>query len=192
MNTGAEMAMNTGAEMAMNTSLAKERGAARPSALRDLLSLLLKIGVIAGVAILMFTFVYGLHRNADPGMNPAVKDGDLAVFYRFDKDYAAGDLLVLAFRGERQVRRVVAVAGDTVDITEEGLMVNGARQQEPEIYEATQRYADGPAFPMTLSAGRVFVLGDSREDATDSRVYGPVNADDTLGSVIALIRRRNM
>jgi signal peptidase I len=157
---------------------------------RELLALLLKIGVIAAVAILALTFVYGLHRNTDPDMAPAVKDGDLVAFYRLDKDFAAGDLLALSFRGERQVRRVVAVAGDTVNITEEGLMINGALQQEPEIYEKTERYADGAPLPLTLGEGQVFVLGDSRENATDSRVYGPVNTEDTLGSVIALIRRR--
>jgi signal peptidase I len=141
---------------------------------------------------LVFTFFYGLHRNLDPDMVPAVKDGDLVMFYRLDKEYAAGDLLVLSFQGQRQVRRVVAAAGDTVDIISGGLTVNGSLQQELEIYEETQRYEGGIEFPVTLKEGEVFVLGDSRKNATDSRVYGPVNAKDTLGTVITVIRRRNL
>jgi signal peptidase I len=154
--------------------------------------LLLKIAIIAGAAVFVFSFVYGLHRNADADMEPAVKDGDLVLFYRPDKDYAAGDLLLLRFRGETAVRRVVAAAGDTVDIAENGLIVNGALQQELNIYEITPRYAEGAALPLTLRESEVFVLGDSRENATDSRVYGAVNTKDTLGTVIALIRRRNL
>jgi len=109
-----------------------------------------------------------------------------------DKTYAAGDVLLLTSQEQKQVRRVVATAGDTVDITEEGLLVNGALQQEPEIYEETQRYEGGAAFPLTVGEGQVFVLGDARENATDSRIYGAVNVKDTLGKVIAVLRRRNL
>ena len=68
-----------------------------------------------------------------------------------------------------------------MDITEDGLLVNGSPQQEPGIYEETKRYAEGMDFPVTLQDGEVFVLGDAREDATDSRVYGTVRVEDTLG-----------
>jgi signal peptidase I len=161
-------------------------------ALRELKALFLKIAAIAAVAALTFTFAYGLHRNADPDMGQAVKDGDLILFCRFDKDYAVGDVLLLTFEGERQARRVVAAAGDTVDITEDGLVVNGAVQQEPDIREETLRYADGTELPVTLGDGEVFVLGDGRENATDSRVYGPVDAGGTLGTAIAVFRRRGI
>jgi len=160
--------------------------------LKDVLSLLIKIAVILAVVLLVFTFMFGLHRGADASMAPAVKDGDLVLFYRLDKTYAAGDVLLLTSQEQKQVRRVVATAGDTVDITEEGLLVNGALQQEPEIYEETQRYEGGAAFPLTVGEGQVFVLGDARENATDSRIYGAVNVKDTLGKVIAVLRRRNL
>jgi signal peptidase I len=151
-----------------------------------------KIAVICGIAALALTLVYGLHRNADPDMGPAVKDGDLALYYRLDRDYAAGDLTVLGYQGGKQIRRVVAIEGDTVDITEEGLVINGALQQEPEIYEKTTRYTEGIGFPLTVGRNEVFVLGDSRENATDSRVYGPVDIADTKGTVMAIVRRRGL
>jgi len=159
---------------------------------RELLPLLIKIVAILAVATLVFTFLYGLTRNTDPDMAPAVKDGDLVLFYRLDKDYAIGDLLLLGFQGNQQVRRVIAKAGDTVDITEAGLVINGAIQQEPGINQTTRRYQDTVSFPLTVGQGQVFVLGDSRENATDSRVYGPVNTDDTLGTVITIIRWRGL
>jgi len=158
---------------------------------RELLNLGIKIAAIVLAVALIFTFFYGFHRNTDPNMSPKILDGDLAMFYRLGKDYSIGDLLLLDFKGERQIRRVVARAGDVVDITEDGLIINGALQQEPEIYHQTRRYDNGLAFPLTVGDGQVFVLGDARENATDSRVYGPVNAKDTLGTLIAVIRRRN-
>ena len=174
--------------------MAKEEWQQPPerSFLRELGALGTKIAAIVGIALLTFSFVYGLHYNVDPGMHPAVKDGDLAMYYRWDKNYRADDLVLLTFQGQKQVRRVIATAGDAVDISEEGLLVNGALQQEPGIYQKTQCYVEGIVFPLTLGENEVFVLGDAREGATDSRIYGPVNIKDTQGTVITILRRRNL
>ena len=176
----------------VNNTGTPERRSRVPPVLRELAALTIRIVLIAVIALLIFTFVYGLHYNVDPSMNPMVQDGDLIVYSRWDKTYKARDLLLLGFQGHTQVRRVVATAGDTVDITENGLVINGALQQERNIYRQTQRYAEGTDFPVTLKEGEVFVLGDLREDVTDSRIYGPVNIQDTLGKVITIIRRRNL
>jgi len=158
----------------------------------DLGMLGVKIGAVLLIAVALFSLVYGLHYNREPGMIPAVKDGDLVIYYRWDKDYLARDLIVLEYQGEAQVRRVIAVAGDTVDISERGLIINGSLQQEREIFFKTERYAEGPEFPLTLGEGEVFVLGDARVDVTDSRIYGAVNVSDTKGQVISILRRRNL
>lgn len=160
------------------------------SVLKEMGALAVKIAIIIITFVLVFTFLYGFHQNTDSDMAPMVKSGDLVMFYRLDKNYAVGDLLLLNFQGERQVRRVVARAGDIVDITENGLSINGAIQQESEIFQQTWPYENGALFPLTVGEGQVFVLGDARENATDSRVYGPVDIKDTLGTVITIIRRR--
>ena len=179
-------------DAAYERKLSEDQQVYTPSVWWELASLFIKIAVIAVSFMFIFTFFYGFHRNTDPDMAPMVKDGDLILFYRLDRDYAIGDLLLLDFQGERQVRRVVANAGDTVDITEDGLIINGGLQDEPEIFQETWQYVNGVSFPLTVGEGQVFVLGDARENATDSRVYGPVNARDTLGTVITVIRRRSL
>lgn len=163
-----------------------------PSLLQEILLLLLKIGAILLVLVLLFTFLFGIFRNADDSMAPGFREGDLVIFYRLDKAYVASDTLVVEVEGKKQVRRVVAVAGDTVDITEEGLLINGSLQEERRIYEDTKRFTEGINFPITLKEGEVFLLGDSREHATDSRIYGSVPVKDTLGKVMTLIRRRDI
>ena len=172
---------------------ALESALREPSIWRDLLFLLLKIAAIALAFVLLFTFVFGLTQSKDPTMAPAVKDGDLVLFYRYTKSgYMARDAIVLEIKGKKQVRRVVATAGDTVDITEDGLLINGALQMEEDIYRKTQRYEKGASFPLTVPEGQVFVLGDSRIGVADSRIYGCVKIENTLGKVMAVIRRRNV
>ena len=160
---------------------------------KDLLALAAKIAAIALAFVLMFTFVFGLMRYLDPAMAPTIKDGDLVIFYRHVGDgYLPQDTVALEVGGMQHVRRVIAVAGDTVDITDDGLLINGGLQFEPHITEVTRRYQEGIDFPLTVPEGSIFVLGDSREGATDSRVYGTVRIEDTLGKVITVVRRRNI
>ena len=86
--------------------------------------------------------------------------------------------------------RVVALEGDTVNIDSQGLIVNGAYQQEQGITDETTQVADGVTFPLTVPDGAIFVLGDNREEATDSRIVGCIPKDQTFGTVIGLFRRR--
>lgn len=172
----------------------KETKRAKTTVLEDILNLLYKLLAVCALFILLFAFVFGIHRTTQPGMTPAVKDGDLVVYYRLDKNYKPDDVLLLRYEGKVQVQRVIAVAGDAVDITEEGVLVNGRIPYtiEDKITETTKRFEDGVDFPLVVPEGEVFVLGDSREHTTDSRIYGTVKVKDTLGKLMILLRRRNI
>ena len=170
----------------------KERIAPTTTLTQDILYLLLKIAIILIALILLFTFMFGIHRVTDNSMSPAIQEGDLVIFYRLDKNYVATDTLILDYDGTKQVRRVVAVEGDVVDIVEGGLMINGSLVQEANIFQDTLRYTDGVIFPITVGPGQVFVLGDGRKDSVDSRLYGVVNIRDTFGKGITITRRRNI
>ena len=163
-----------------------------PNLSKDILRLLAKIGIISIVFILLFTFVFGWMRYQDNSMSPAIKNGDMVLYYRLDKKLVATDVVVLEYEGKKQIRRVVAVAGDTIDITEEGLFINGSLQQELAIYTETLPYVKGINFPVTLQENEVFLLADNRTSAIDSRMYGPVNTSDILGKVISIFRRRGI
>ena len=160
---------------------------------KELLFLLLKVSSICLVIVLLFTFLFGITHYQDYSMEPAIKDGDLVLFFRYaERGYEPGDVVVLDYNGQTQARRVIATAGDIVDVAEGGLWINGALQQEFGIYMATERYQDGVDFPLVVPEGQIFVLGDHRQNAADSRIYGCVAAEDTLGKAISIIRHRGI
>ena len=165
---------------------------AQPSVLSDLLFLFLKVLMIGMFLGLFFTFMFGITQVQDETMVPSVKEGDLAVYYRLQKNYAKGDVVIVDYNGETQVRRVVALPGDTVDMDERGLVINGYSQIESDIYTKTEPYVDGITFPVTLAQDEVFVLGDNRPKAVDSRMYGAVKISATHGQLMTIIRRRNL
>lgn len=168
----------------------EERGNVLRGITYELVVLGIKITSIILVFVAIFTFIFGIFRTADLSMHPAIRDGDIVIFYRFDKNYVASDSIVVQYDGKLQARRVVAIAGDTVDLQDGKLMINGSTQVEREIHEATERLETAIEFPLTVGEGEVFVLGDGREHATDSRVYGTVPIEKSLGKVTMIIRTR--
>lgn len=158
----------------------------------DIGYLLLKILIIGALAVVMFTFLFGICRNPDASMTPAMKEGDLIIYYRLKKDYQVGDVVVIRQEKETELRRIVARAGDVVDITEEGLSVNGYIQQEDDIYMETLPYSEGITFPVTVGKNQVFLLGDNRSSARDSRIYGPVDIATIKGNVMTIMRHHNL
>ena len=74
------------------------------------------------------------------------------------------------------VKRVIAVAGDTVAIRDGAVYLNGRKLREP--------YADGPtdgAIRYAVPAEHLFVLGDNRAQSCDSRVWGPLAVRRVVG-----------
>jgi len=84
------------------------------------------------------------------------------------------------------VKRVVAAAGDSVCVKEGRVFVNGREIQEPYLPPGTRTYpaANHAEQSFQCNPGQYFVLGDNRTFSVDSRVYGPVPAQNYLGLVI--------
>ena len=163
-----------------------------PTILEEVLFLTGKIAVVLIILTLLFIFVFGATQVNDASMAPAVQEGDIVFFQRVGRDFAVNDAIVVRYDGQTQVRRIVAVAGDTVDITYDGLVINSLLQQELHIFEETTQFLEGITFPLIVPEGEVFVLGDSRIRARDSRMYGTIQVEDVLGRVVTVIRRRNL
>jgi signal peptidase I len=140
----------------------------------------------------VFTFVFGLARISGESMYPRLRDGDLILYYRLDRNYSQGEVVTFRINGNRRTARVVATGGDVVDITEEGqLLVNGNVQEE-EIFYPTEKASAGITYPCTVEEGSYFVLCDFRTASTDSRDYGTISGKDISGKVITLLRRRGI
>lgn len=163
-----------------------------PTVGQEIRSLALKIVYVLAAFFIVFTFIFGLHRNLSAGMQPSLRDGDLLFYYRLDHDYRANNVVVFEYQDELIASRVIAVEGDTVNITDRGLEINGHVIYEPEIYSPTTQFKNGPTFPLTVEHDTVFCLGDNREHANDSRIIGLIEKKDVKGKVMGVIRRRNL
>lgn len=142
---------------------------------------------------LMLGVVCGLATAPNNDMSPQIKTSDLLLYYRFSKDVKAQDVVVLTKNDTRYVGRVVAVGGDTVEVTEdETLVINGNTMNESNIYTPTPDYDGFVKYPVTLAQGEYFVLSDYRNGGEDSRYYGVVKKNEIMGTVITVVRRNDI
>lgn len=107
------------------------------------------------------------------------KAGDIIICYYPDAYYTA-DGQNKAYR--TRVKRVVAVAGDTVETRDGVLYVNGVAMEEPYLSEERGR-TTGIETPITIPEGTVYVLGDNRVNSNDSRksLVGPIPLEKIVG-----------
>ncbi len=70
-------------------------------------------------------------------------------------------------------KRVVAVAGDTIEIRSKKLYLNGKLQEEPytRYTRAHEKLVGDNLGPMTVPEGHILVLGDNRDESNDSAVW---------------------
>lgn len=159
----------------------------------ELKLLLMKIGMIVFFFIILFTMFFGIMQQPDNSMSPAIREGDLIIFYRLDKQFESGEVMVLRNKeGKKQCRRVKGVPGDLLNITDKGLELNGYPQQEEDIYTETLPYKGDVVYPVKIESENYFVLADNRKDAEDSRVYGQVAKSAVKGTALTIIRRRGI
>ncbi len=101
--------------------------------------------------------------------------------------------------GTRLIKRVVAVAGDRVELHDGYLSINGQPlrlQPQQEAFGAKQVMLDldaggGPDIAgITIPEGKLLVLGDHRGNSFDGRFFGLVDADKVYGKALAVFWRR--
>ena len=102
--------------------------------------------------------------------------------------YERGEIVVISRADDDPlVKRVVAVAGDTIDFRDGSVYLNGILLDEPYIDQETYDVSPGPPdFPLTVPRGYVFVMGDNRGNSLDSRSYevGLVATHRILGKLL--------
>lgn len=142
------------------------------------------------VVIALFSFVFRITLVYGSSMVPTLAEQDRLIVWAAGYQPARGDVVILdgyIEYGKPLVKRIIGVAGDTVDIdfSTGAVSVNGQVLDEPYIAEPTRTPGD-VTFPLTVPAGKVFVMGDNRNGSRDSRdsVVGCLDERDVLGKVV--------
>lgn len=157
-----------------------------PSPARRILSETIQTIGLALLLFLLINFLSARIRVDGNSMEPTFHDGDYVIVnklaYRMG-EIERGDVVVFPFplnREEDFIKRVIGLPGDRVSILDGTVYLNGA----PIVEEYLSEQPQGDMAEIIVPQGYVFVLGDNRNDSSDSRVWGPLNIEDILGRAV--------
>lgn len=146
---------------------------------------LVTAAVLALVAYLLFHFVFGIAFVEGNSMYPTLKNGQAVFYNRIAHSYEKGDVVSVRMpSGKFYVKRIVATAGDTVDLREGMLYVNGEPAEEDYVSGNTEAEEGNVRYPLTVEDGKYFILGDNRENSNDSRSFGAIIEERIIGKII--------
>ena len=140
---------------------------------------------VAAAAVLVATLWLPVLQTYGDSMSPTLHDGDIIVSVK-SGEFAPGDIIAFYYNNKILVKRVIAAAGQWVDIREDGtVLVDGQVLDEPYLTEKAFGECD-IELPYQVPDGRIFVMGDHRSVSVDSRstAVGCVAGDQIVGRMV--------
>lgn len=142
--------------------------------------------VITAILFILINFASARVRVDGYSMVPTLQDGEFLfvnkLSYKFD-DPARGDIIVFHYPPDpsRQdlIKRVIGIPGDVIVINDHQVTVNGQILSEPYIAEDPQYHGE-----WVVPKDNLFVLGDNRNDSSDSHVWGLLPMNLVVGKSI--------
>lgn len=151
--------------------------------------------VVMLLVLLVRQFVFEPVRVKGRSMLSTLNNGEIMLVTKLD--YLVGaprrqDVIICHYPGryldkwkiipQYFVKRLIGLPGDTVEIREGVVYINGRELHEPYLDPAHTRRKPNME-PLTLGEGEYFVLGDNRDNSNDSRRIGPIGRKHLVGRV---------
>lgn len=144
--------------------------------------------VVAAIAVLIAVLLLPVLQISGTSMTDSLKDEDIVVALN-SSGYETGDIIAFYYNNNILVKRVIASAGDWVDIDGDGnVYVNDELLEEP--YVTDKALGDcNITLPYQVPDGRCFVMGDHRATSIDSRntAVGCVSNDMVIGKILVRV-----
>ena len=141
--------------------------------------------VVAALAVLIATLFLPVFRVTGTSMQPGFQPGDI-LLGRKAGELKQGDLCSFYFNNKLILKRVIALGGDIVEISEEGkVKVNNVELDEPYVSEYALGLCD-LEFPFEVPLNTLFVMGDNRDNSVDSRVtsFGCIDQSEIVSKIM--------
>ncbi len=140
---------------------------------------------VAAIAVLVATLLLPVLQIYGSSMAPTLVDGDILISLK-GSEFEQKDIVAFYYNNKILVKRVIARAGEWVDIDSDGnVFINGEALDEPYITEKALGECD-IELPYQVPEGRLFVMGDHRAVSVDSRstTVGCVAEEQIVGKLV--------
>lgn len=162
-------------------------------ALRTLLSIIVMVAVVALGVVALRMFVFVPYEIPSGSMEDTIMTGDMVFSEKvtyYTREPQQGDIITFddpEVVGRTLIKRVIAVGGQTVNLVDGKVVVDGVTLVEPytsgKESVPLNRTATGVSisYPYTVPEGHVWVMGDNRTSSQDSRYFGAIPKSSISG-----------
>ena len=167
----------------LETELRREKH--RRSYRSTLLSTISALVIVAAVAVLVSMLALPVLQVVGESMTPSLYQGEIVVAPK-GTAFQKGDVIAFYFNNKILVKRVIANAGEWVNIDADGnVFINDVPLEEPYVTEKALGDCN-IALPYQVPDGKIFVMGDHRATSSDSRntAVGCVAQEQVVGRVM--------
>ncbi len=157
---------------------------------RGILEVLQALAIAVLISVSLNLFVVQVTEVRQRSMESTLLSGDRVLVSKVDYRLHTperGDIIVFRPPIDTSipyVKRVVGLPGDTVDLRDGRVYVNGRPLEEPYAFGHTNPRSGLVKYPLRVPDRQLFVLGDNREVSGDSREWGSVPDDNVIGKVV--------
>jgi signal peptidase I len=161
-----------------------------PFSWRALLEIVQALALAVVISVVLNLFIVQVTEVRQRSMEVTLLQSDRVLVSKVDYRFGGpqpGDIVVFNPTTDVQipyVKRVVAVAGETVELRNGRLYVNGEPRDFVGAHGATIAQSPEIRYPLKVPEGYFFAMGDNRESSSDSRSFGPQPYDRIIGKVI--------
>ena len=165
--------------------------------LRTVLSVLVLVVLVVLLSWGLRTFVFQAYEIPSGSMEETIMPGDMVFSEKityYGSDPAPGDIVTFQDPDPEQggrilIKRVIAVGGQTVDLVDGKVVVDGVALDEPYTQgKASEPLNPAPdvdvSYPFTVPEGRLWVMGDNRTNSQDSRYFGAIKESSVTGHAV--------
>jgi len=155
---------------------------------RLLIEGLLVLAIAFPLALGLHTFVTQVYAVSGHSMEPTLHDGERVVVDKIRPalgELQRGDLVIFVSPedpSKNLIKRIIAIAGDEVELIGDQVLINGVPLQEDYIHRTL--FPDRPGEVTVVKPGHLFMLGDNRPQSRDSRQFGIIPIESIRGKVL--------
>ena len=162
------------------------------------------------IAFFIRTFVIQAYKIPSGSMKPTLLIGDHILVSKFNYGIKLpfirstlipvgtpkrGDIVVFIYPEDRSkdfIKRLIGLPGDTIEIRDKKVFLNGQPMNDPHAVHSDSLVIPGAVQPrdnfgpIKVPEGKLFVMGDNRDESYDSRFWGFVDVKDVLGKALII------
>lgn len=140
--------------------------------------------VIVLVVVLVRTFIITPVRVQGSSMVPTLHNGEVLILKKFDQSYQRFDIVVLNHNSDKLIKRIIGLPGEHVAYQDNKLYINDQKIDEDFLPEDLE-FEDFDTILLgnsIIPENTYLVIGDNRNNSTDSRIIGFIDKKNILGT----------